>query len=336
MTAEDRLGGVLMGIVARRIRRAIGWRGACYLVAGVVSIIALLSHTLPVSDTQAWVAIILPIGGLIVLGYRMRGYQKPQAVRPYQEVLTPLLASAMAFCLVLRPFGHDGETFLHGYRQSKRAMFRNNDSVYYSILTMEQVIARSARQALRLDTYALVDQNRELAPPGPIYLRASNESWQKAVLPLVQHADSIILWLAPGQDLRASFHWEVEQIVQARQRFRTIIVMPPPDQDEDVYRQAIGQAAVLLAALESDTGQVAAVDPVRVRHYQDTLGDNTLMAKFETPVEGGSDATLKRWYSMGRRSWRGKARLGAFVYEKGLVSLMPRAEEEPAAMSSTA
>ena|SRR5690242_7747225 len=72
-------------------------------------------------------------------------------------------------------------------------MFRNNDSVYYSILTMEQVIARSARQALRLDTYALVDQNRELAPPGPIYLRASNESWQKAVLPLVQHSDSIIL-----------------------------------------------------------------------------------------------------------------------------------------------
>lgn len=168
-----------MGIVARRIRRAIGWRGACYLVAGVVSIIALLSHTLPVSDTQAWVAIILPIGGLIVLGYRMRGYQKPQAVRPYQEVLTPLLASAMAFCLVLRPFGHDGETFLRGYRQSKRAMFRNNDSVYYSILTMEQVIARSARQALRLDTYALVDQNREVAPPGPIYLRASNEAGRK-------------------------------------------------------------------------------------------------------------------------------------------------------------
>jgi len=112
--------------------------------------------------------------------------------------------------------------------------------------------------------------------------------------------------------------------------------MPPPDQDADVYRQAIGQAAVLLAALESDTGQVAAVDPVRVRHYQDRLGDNTLMAKFEAPVEAGSDATLRRWYSTVRRSWRGKARLGAFAYEKGLVSLMPRAEEEPAAMSSMA
>jgi hypothetical protein len=215
-------------------------------------------------------------------------------------------------------------------------LFRNNDSVYYSILTMEQVIARSARQALQLGTYALVDQNRKLAPPGPAYLRAPNESWQDAVLPLVQRADPIILWLAPGQDLRASFHWEVEQIVQAGQQFRTIIVLPPPDQDANVYRQALSQAAVLLAALESATGKVANTDPARVRRYQDTLGDNTLIAKFETPAEAGSDATLRRWYSTGRRSWRRKVRLGAFHYETGLVSLMTSAEEEPAAISSTA
>lgn len=337
MTAEDRLGGVLMGVVARRIRRAIGWRGVCYFVAAVCSIIALLFHAKSVSDPQVWVYIFLPIGGLVVLGYRMRGYQKPQAVRSYQEILTPLLASATAFCLVLRPFGHDGETFLRGYRQTKRALFRNNDSVFYSILTMEQVIARAARQALQLDTYALVDQNRKLAPPGPVYLRAPNESWQEAVLPLVQRADSIILWLAPGQDLRASFHWEVEQIVQAGQRFRTIIVLPPPDQDADMYRQAIGQATVLLAALESDTGKVANADPARICHYQDTIGDNTLMAAFEMPVEGGSNATLRRWYSTGRRrSWGRKVRLGAFNYEGGLESLMAPAEEKSAAMPSTA
>src|SRR5580698_11569335 len=100
----------------------------------------------------------------------MRGYQKPQATRSYQEVLTPLLASAEEFCVVLRPFGHDGETFLRKYQKSRRNRRRSDPFPYGNILTMEQVIATSVRQALKLDTYALVDQNRELAPPGPVYL----------------------------------------------------------------------------------------------------------------------------------------------------------------------
>jgi hypothetical protein len=322
-----------MGIVVRRIRRAIGWGGLCYLVAAVGCIIALLSHTLPVSNVEAWRLTVLPIVGLVLLGYRMRGYQKPQAVRSYQEVLTPLLASAEEFCLILRPFGHDGETFLRQYRLSKRNARRSDQYVYANILTMEQVIASSARQALQLDTYALVDQNRELAPPGPVYMRAPNESWQEAVLPLVQRAHSIILWLAPGQDLRASFHWEVEQIVRAGRQFRTIIVLPPPDQQADVYRQAVSQATILLAALESDTGKVADAAPSHVRHYQDMLGGNTLMAKFEPPAEAGSDAVLRRWYSTGRRKWwGGKMPLDVASYEKGLVLLITRTEGELAGM----
>jgi hypothetical protein len=336
MATEDRLGGVLMGIVVRRIRRAIGWGGLCYVVLAVVCIVALLSHALPVSNVEAWRLILLPAAGLAVLGYRMRGYQKPQVTRSYQEVLTPLLASAEEFCLVLRPFGQDGETFLRKYRRSKRDIRHVDQFPYADILTMEQVIARSARQALRLDTYALVDQNRKLAPPGPVYVRAPDESWQEAVLALVQRAHSIILWLAPGQDLRASFHWEVEQIVQARRQFRTIIVLPPPDQQADAYQQAVNQATVLLAAMESDTGKLADADPVYVRHYQDMLADNTLMAKFEA-AEGGSGAVLRRWYATGRRKWwGGKMPLDVSAYEKGLVFLITRTEGELAGQPFTA
>lgn len=318
-----------MGIVVRRIRRAIGWGGVCYVILAVVCIVALLSHALPVSNVEAWRLVLLPIAGLAVLGYRMRGYQKPQATRSYQEVLTPLLASTEEFCLVLRPFGQDGETFLRKYRKSKRNIRHPGPFPYADILTMEQVIARSARKALRLDTYALVDQNRKLAPPGPVYVRAPDESWQEAVLALVQRAHSIILWLAPGQDLRASFHWEVEQIVQARRQFRTIIVLPPPDQQADAYRQAVNQATVLLAALESDTGKLADADQVCVRHYQDMLGDNTLMAKFEAAAAGGSGAVLRRWYTTGRRKWwGGKMPLDVSAYERGVAYLITCAEGE--------
>jgi hypothetical protein len=62
--------------------------------------------------------------GLAVLGYRMRGYQKPQVTRSYQEVLTPLLASSEEFCPVLRPFGQDGETFLPKYQGQQRSLRR--------------------------------------------------------------------------------------------------------------------------------------------------------------------------------------------------------------------
>jgi hypothetical protein len=318
-----------MGIVVRRIRRAIGWGGVCYVILAVICIVALLSHVLPVSNVEAWRLILLPIAGLAVLGYRMRGYQKPQVTRSYEEVLTPLLASAEEFCLVLRPFGQDGETFLRKYRKSKRNIRHVDPFPYADILTMEQVIARSAHQALRLDTYALVDQNRKLAPPGPVYVRARNESWQEAVLALVQRAHSIILWLAPGQDLRASFDWEIEQIVQARRQFRTIIVLPPPDQQADAYRHAVDQATVLLATLDSVTGKLADADAVHVRHYQDMLGDNTLMAKLEVPAEGGNGAVLRRWYATGRRKWwGGKMPLDVSAYEKGLAFLITRTEGE--------
>ena len=165
---------------------------------------------------------------------------------------------------------------------------------------------------------------------------APDESWQEAVLALVQRAHSIILWLAPGQDLRASFHWEVEQIVQARRQFRTIIVLPPPDQQADAYQQAVNQATVLLAAMESDTGKLADADPVHVRHYQDMLADNTLMAKFEA-AEGGSGAVLRRWYATGRRKWwGGKMPLDVSAYEKGLVFLITRTEGELAGQPFTA
>jgi hypothetical protein len=103
-------------------------------------------------------------------------------------VIAPLVASARTFCLVLRPFGGDGEIVLP-HRM-------------YGASTIEQVIARSARKVARLATYAVVDQTRRLGPPGPVFVRAAGDEWREALSTLIRRAHSIVLLLPPGQEIR--------------------------------------------------------------------------------------------------------------------------------------
>jgi len=280
-----------MRIVVRRVFRAVGWLGVLYLLLGAGAGLALLFHALPLSDAQAWRSVIVVVLGAAVLGSRMRGYRESQAVRSQEEVLPALLASGRQFCLVLRPFGQDGETFLRRFRRY-RSLGRGRRAdkfIFADIQTMEQVIAAGARQALRL----------------------------------VGRAYTIILWLAPGQDLRASFAWEVEQIVRAGRQLSTVIVLPPPDQQAAAYQQAAGQAAVLLAALDSPAGSVAAVDQDAAGRYRDQLGGNTVIARFQPPDGPGAGLVLRRWYATGgRKWWGGRLVLDAGAYEDGLARLM--------------
>lgn len=161
-------------------------------------------------------------------------------------------------------------------------------------LTIEQVFASAVQKTLRQKLYTVVDQRRELAPPGPVYLKAPNDNWQDPVLKLMQRAYAVILWLPAGQDLRPSFSWEIEQIVRAGLQRRTIIVLPSPN-DKVAYRRAGQQAAVLLAALEMATGDTTQVNPLRVRHYEDMVGDKTLTMKFIAAPDGDGLQLIRRW-----------------------------------------
>lgn len=97
-------------------------------------------------------------------------------------------------------------------------------------------------------------------------------------------------------------------------------------QQAEAYRQAVEQATVLLAALESDTGRLADADPVAVRRYREQMGDRTLMAKFMPAAEGGSGAVVRRWQLKGSwRHWRGgKIPVDAAADDSGLVNLITR------------
>jgi hypothetical protein len=140
------------------------------------------------------------------------------------------------------------------------------------------VVALAARAALDHPTYAIVDQSRLLAPPGPTYLRVPDpESWT-VVRRLIARAHSIVLLLPPTGDLRCGFAREIEQIVAAGVVHRVIIALPPPDQDGAGHRVALQRAALLLAALRG-SGRTDDVDSFTVYEYELALAPSTVVLK---------------------------------------------------------
>jgi hypothetical protein len=318
-----------MAIIIRRIWRAVGFFGLAYTLFAAIVAYSMLFQPSGNIEESGWRVIVLTVLGLAVLGYRMRGYQRSQATTPYNQVADQLLPSAEEFCLILRPFGRDGDTLLRSYKMTKKMRRRTSQLPYADIITMEQVISRSAQRALGHKTYALVDQKRKIAPPGPVYVRAPDADWQAAVLPFIQRAHSVILWLPPGQKLRGSFNWEIEQIVQSGLQHRTIIVLPPPDQQIDSYREAVGQAALLVSTMETASGRTSEADEEKIRCYAGELGDKTIAMRLEA-AKGEASKVLMRWFVMepGRR-WRfWRSRVDASLYENGLADLLTDIEKD--------
>ena len=206
--------------------------------------------------------------------------------KPYFEILAPLVRSNEEYCLLLRPFGSDGEIILR-HRGQRTA-------------TLEQVVARAARKAIGIKVYALVDQDRTLAPPGPVYLRAPHEQWQSATRVLVRRAQLDRDYSAAGAGDPNSFQWEIEQITQRNVQSRVIIVLPPCDRDVDAYRPALQQACVLLATLEGFAGSVDDVDQFKIYHWETTLSERTQVLKF---CRGTIDDvhTVRSWEAAPRR-----------------------------------
>jgi hypothetical protein len=56
---------------------------------------------------------------------------------------------------------------------------------------------------------------------------AADDEWQEAVSTLIRRAHSIVLLLPPGQEIRDSFRWEIDQLTQRGLQSRVTIVLPP-------------------------------------------------------------------------------------------------------------
>ena len=337
-------GGVQMGIVVRRIWQALGVLGLICTIALALAIVGFVTDPgLLASNPSGTVA----LAGIVVVALarlisQISGYQRPQATKSYTSVVPGLLASTEEFCLVLRPFGADGEVFLRQYKTTRDGKKRIPYRLPIADLrTMEQVLAVATQKTAKQKVYALVDQKRELAPPGPVYVRAPDDDWQEAIRALMRRAYAVILWLPPDQDVRRSFNWEIEQVVLDRLQTRTIIVLPPPDK-KMAYQRGVNQAALLLATMETATGQAVHADPLRVQHYAGVLGNNTITMKFVRAQDGEGLRLIRRFVGeLPRLTWqqvlvnlpllwlsplvwdpRRKKRINALVYENGLGNLL--------------
>jgi hypothetical protein len=269
-----------MIIIIKRAWNSVGVWGTLMILAALVAIYELIFRPSPDGPGSSLITIPVFLVGLVRFVSLMRGYQSLEATQSYDKIGSPLRDSTEEFGLVLRPFGADGETFLRQH-ETKKGKNRLKTGTFSENRTMEQVFAEAARQALGQKVYALVDQSRKLAPPGPVFVRVEHANWHDPVSKLLERAYVVFLWLPAGQEVRESLKWEVEQIVKAGLQKRTIIVMPPPS-DKAAHRQAVKQAALLLAAMETVEGKAEQADPLRLQHYEGMLGDRATTMKFVT------------------------------------------------------
>jgi hypothetical protein len=201
-------------------------------------------------------------------------YGRSSATHDYAEILIPLEHSEREYCVVLRPFGRDGEIVLPKTRRIR--LFMPN-------MTMEQAVAKAVRRALHLETYAIVDQTVSFAPPGPTFMRASNDEWKVVAQRLIRGARSILLVLTPGREIGEGFGWEIEQIVDCALQSRVIIVLPPCDQGVRAYKEARRQASGLLVRLGQPFSR-AGLRPTSTDKNGLTLPEHTILARPSTEM----------------------------------------------------
>jgi hypothetical protein len=341
-----------MVIILKRAWNSVGVWGTLMALAALVEIYQLIFRPSPNGPGVSLITIPVFLVSLVRFVSGMRGYQRLEATKSYDELDLSLRYSTEEFGLILRPFGADGETFLRQYETTRKGTKRLSSGLLFSEnLTMEQVLAEAVRKAAQQKVYALVDQHRELAPPGPVYVRVPNADWQEAIRKLMKRAYAIFLWLPAGQEVRDGLSWEIEQIVQAGLQKRTIILMPPPN-NKAAHQRAVKDAALLLAAMETATGKMTEADPLRVQYYQGMLGDRATTMKFVAAEDGTGLRLVRRMVAEPKRlTWqravrnvllcwllpvyilvfsdlRRNGRVNVLAYEQGLVKLLAAIRNE--------
>jgi len=165
--------------------------------------------------------------------------------KPGEDIVPRLIGSRLQYCLLLGRYGAAGETVVKngwGNRAFLLGWLRRT-------ATLDQVVAYAAARHLGLTTYTVVEQGRVVAPPGPVHLRMPADGWLPAVAGLIRRAYAIVMVLSARPEIQDGMWWEIEQILEHDLITRLIIVLPPADQDRDVYREARYQLCKILAVL---------------------------------------------------------------------------------------
>lgn len=259
-----------------------------------------------------------------------RKYARSSQAIDHEDILLPLVQSEREYCLVLRPFGGDGEIIIPKVDHKNRRSARN--------MTIEQIIGTTAHSVLGLETYGIVDQNTLFAPPGVTFIRVSNDEWRVVAQRLIQRAHSIFLILPPGQDIREGFAWEIEQVIRFGVQSRVIIMLPPydtyapwvfdPEHAVHAHQTALQRACVILTLLDKSIRQ-SEPDHSEAHEYELQFGATTLMIKYKETGLTWWPRTLPQEPSRRTASLVGHRRLAVTdkTYLSGLTEALKETEQ---------
>lgn len=330
-----------------RFYKFTGRVGLTMVIGGIlltpIAVIALLEggsldSSLAFGAKALFFAIVAAAGAIVAA----RNYQRSSRTLSHEDVLLPLMQSEREYCLVLRPFGQDGQVIIPQADRNGRVGLRFIN--FTKNMTMEQLVAKAARNSLGIETYGIVDQSVSFAPPGVSFIRVSNGEWKTVAQELIRRAHTIVLILHPDQEIRQGFSWEIEQIVRFGIQSRVIIALPPCDDDVYGHQKTLVQACVILALLDG-SGQQAELNHFNLYEYQLLLSPTTLLARYRE--RGGPDA----WQALPedasgpeveRRGWRKETRkkknkrkkvVGDVTYLPGLAEMFHEIERDMSELS---
>ena len=238
-----------------------------------------------------WIFMMMLMGfiGLIILVIRT---PLPVRAKWSTEVVDPLVESGDEYCLILRPFGYDGEVILPVLppAATEDIPWHRRPGAAQGLVQrtkpLEQVIAESVRDACRMRTYSVVDQGIAFAPPGPTYLRARDDGWHLPVHRLVARAHTILVLLPPDVPIGRGLEWEMTQIAYLGLQSRVVFVLPPPDNHSDQGCPPAHRLFYLMALLRH--GPTAT--PADIRHQATEYRESTLGSPLLAWLEDGTHA----------------------------------------------
>lgn len=289
----DRLTGHRLRPVVLRVRRTTGW---VWLV--MLAIVAFDAHRGSLTPTSILVICNLPLAIVYPLFFAGR-QRRTVKVRAWDSVVGPLVRSQEEFCLLLRPFGEDGQ-IISPVRLNARPGTPLAQALFFpATVTLEQMIASIVKNTLGLRTFGLVDSKFLLAPPGPHWLRATpgEQGWKQPVQALIERAHTIFLILPPGQKIRDAVKWEIRQITYKGLQNRVVIVVPPGELGSAGEADVRRDLCTVLAAFDAQFGDFDDVNELDVDRFEYDLPAATRVVKPLRTNDVDYSLSFEYWYS---------------------------------------
>jgi hypothetical protein len=222
----------------------------------------------PVTESLWGGGILITVAVMLLVARRRR--PNPRNTTPFDEAVRHLKIARKKYCLLLRPFGHDGGSAM------TFGGWPGVPMVFHLFMrpprTLEQMATRAARNAAGLQTYALVDQEQLIATAGPVWLRTHNEHWESAIEYLIERAHSIVIVLHPRHALRHGFDAELQMIARKGLQGRVVIVWPAEATTSPRYDACHRHAARILTTLEGAAVDFTDPDSPQVAKWMRKLG----------------------------------------------------------------